>query len=334
MTNLARAPSKALSTDVLGTLEELAQQSVPENTRRTYESAQRRFREWCSAHGRKALPASAETLCIYIGHLASEKGRSGQKKRLSTVQVALAAIHAMHGEAKEHSERGDFRVKKLLRGLGHQQADQPKKKKKAATDQILAKLVKGQPRTLLGVRARRILVVGFSLCVRRSELVALNVEDIEWRLPKGMIATIIKDKTNKTGVGVPVEVFANSPEHKFMCPVRALRYWLKVSGVSSGPIFREIYEDDSIGAEALDPQVPCDVVKHACELAGLNPKPWGAHSLRAGFITSAAERGVPLHVIMQTSRHKSADIARGYVRPAELLREGAGKGLLDFDVGE
>ena len=324
MANLVKMAPTALSRDVAHTLEELAQQSVPENTRRTYACAWRRFQEWCRAHNQKALPASAETLCLYIGHLAADG------KRLSTVQHTLAAIHSEHGKAGEHSERSDFQVKMFLRGLGRQQADQPKRKKRAATSKILAKLVAVQPRTLLGVRDRAILLVGFSIAARRSELVALKVSDVKWH-PKGVILTIRKSKTDQTGVGVDVEVFANAPEHKFMCPVRALRYWLKVAEIQSGPLFRDVYDDDSVGDTALPPEAVLDAVKNACELAGLNPKHFGAHSLRAGFITSAAEKGVPLHIIMKTSRHKSADVARGYIRSAELLRDdGAGKGLLDF----
>jgi integrase len=333
MADLVKSGPAPVPARIAKALVELAEHSIPKSTRRTYLGAWRRFRDWAIANGRDYgqrakdgepdKPASAETLCLYVAHLTDEGNR------LSTVHHALAAIHAAHGELKLTSERNDFRVKKVLRGLGRMQADRPPEKKKAITVDLLEKLVLAQPDKVIGVRDKAILLVGFSGAFRRSELVALTVEDITWR-DVGIILRVKKSKTDQTGQGALVEVFANSSGKTDLCPVRALKLWLNVvAKVSRGPIFREILPGDVAGPAPLQPAAVCDVVKRACELAGLDPDPYGAHSLRAGFITSAAEAGKPLSLIMQTSRHKSHSVAQGYVRHTELLKVGAGKGLLE-----
>ena len=322
MPALVKVDSALASKAIVRELRELAQHSVPENTRRTYRTAYRRFQEWCKAHGLEPMPASEKVLCLYVGHLSTEG------KRLSTVQHALSAIHSEHGERGLRSERDAFRVKKLLRGLGRKQADQPKKQKRAITKELLADLVSVQPKSLLGVRDRTVLLIGFSSACRRSELAALTVEDLEWR-PGGVLLRIKRSKTDQLGQGVQIGVRENLPEHRFMCPVRSLRYWLKLSNIRSGPIFRNVLPNDVVGPP-MRPEEICGVVKRACKLAKMNADVYGAHSLRAGYVTSSAEAGKPLHVIMETTRHKSSEVCQMYIRRTELLRGGKGEGLLNF----
>jgi hypothetical protein len=66
---------------------------------------------------------------------------------------------------------------------------------------------------------------------------------------------------------------------------------------------------------------------HAARV-GLDPALFSGHSLRAGFLTSAAKRGASIFKMMDVSRHRSIETLRGYVRDAELFKDHAGAGLL------
>jgi integrase len=120
---------------------------------------------------------------------------------------------------------------------------------------------------------------------------------------------------------------AKSPS---VCAVSLTRKYLDVSGLKAGPLFRRIdSRSDAIGDRALTPQVVAMIVKAACERAGLDPDRFAGHSLRAGFVTTAAARGVTLHNIMRQTRHKSERVAMTYIRPATVFRDNPTDGLGD-----
>jgi integrase len=324
MANLARVNAK-LGEAVIHVLEELAQHSVPANTRRTYRSACKRFVRWCKRNELTPLPASGETLCAYVGWLVS-KGYSKP-----TVEHALAAIHKAHSSRDIPSARHDARVDKLLRGLAHLQAGRQPNKKAPLTVELIEKVCAALPEDITGIRDRAIILLGFSGAFRSAELSFLKVEHVEWCAPKGMIVRLDRSKTDQAGKGELVEIFATY-HRRDLCPCRALKRWLDVSGVKEGPLFR-MFDPQGFGVvdgRRMRPDAFRVVVQDAvARVQGLDPKAFGSHSMRAGFLTSAAERGVPLVTIMQTTRHKNMDVARGYIRKIELLQNGAGKGLLD-----
>ena len=157
---------------------------------------------------------------------------------------------------------------------------------------------------------------------RRSELVALHVSDIE-ETPDGLRVTIRHSKTDQEGAGQVIAI----PFGKIACPVAALKEWTAIAGIQSGAIFRSINRHGRVG-ERLTDQSVSDIVKgHAARLR-LDPKQFAGHSLRAGFLTSAASRGASIFKMMDVSRHRSVDTMRGYVRDAELFKDHAGTGLL------
>jgi len=175
------------------------------------------------------------------------------------------------------------------------------------------------------LRDRAMLLVGFASACRNSEVLALERSDVELR-DEGAILRIRKSKTDPDGTGALVEVYpGRSPE---LCPVGSLRTWLERSGIASGALFRNVTSSGRMPYWAMSSSSFRLMVKARCQKAGLDPKLYSAHSLRSGFATSASFAGKPLERIMQTTRHKSADVARQYVRQGELLKDGAGKGLL------
>jgi formate dehydrogenase assembly factor FdhD len=107
-----------------------------------------------------------------------------------------------------------------------------------------------------------------------------------------------------------------------------LKDYLEAAGITSGPVFRRIRRGNHITDHRLTAQTICRIVKdHAAKL-GLDPKQYGAHSMRAGFLTSAAAKGANLFKMMDVSRHRSVDTLRGCVRSADAFRDHAGAGLL------
>ena len=112
------------------------------------------------------------------------------------------------------------------------------------------------------------------------------------------------------------------------CPVRAIKAWLEAGKITDGPLFRSIAKGERVSSVQLSDKSVADIVKRHVSRLGLDPAAFGGHSLRAGFLTSAAAKGASIFKMMDTSRHKSVDTLRGYVRDAELFRDHAGAGLL------
>jgi site-specific recombinase XerD len=196
------------------------------------------------------------------------------------------------------------------------------KKAAATSDKVLA-MVAGGRRDLAGKRDRALLLLGFALAARRSELVALDVGDLE-ECPEGLRVTIRRSKTDQEGAGAVVAVCRGS----ITCPVAAVKDWLTAAGISEGPVFRPVGKGGRLRPERLSPQKVALIVKAYAARLGLDADAFSGHSLRSGFLTSAAARGASLFKMMDVSRHKSVDTLRGYVRDADAFRDHAGAGLL------
>jgi integrase len=192
----------------------------------------------------------------------------------------------------------------------------------ATADKVLA-MVAGGGRGLTGKRDRALLLLGFALAARRSEVVALDVADLE-ECPEGLRVTIRRSKTDQEGAGAVVSVCRGS----IACPVAAVKDWLAAAGLTDGPVFRRVGKGGRLLPDRLAAQSVAFIVKAYAGRLGLDADAFSGHSLRAGFLTSAAARGASLFKMMDVSRHKSVDVLRGYVRDADAFRDYAGAGLL------
>ena len=176
---------------------------------------------------------------------------------------------------------------------------------------------------LKGLRDRALLLLGFAGAFRRSELVALDVADLQF-CDGGLRVTIRKSKTDQEGLGATIAIARGS----IACPVDAVRAWIKAAGIVDGPLFRPVTRTGKISARRLSARAVAELVKTYARRAGLKAADFSGHSLRSGFLTSAAARGASIFKMMDVSRHKSVDTLRGYVRDAEMFRNHAGNGLL------
>ncbi len=179
------------------------------------------------------------------------------------------------------------------------------------------------PEGLRGLRDRALLLLGFAGAFRRSELVALDVADLE-ETEDGYRITIRRSKTDQEGQGQVIAIVRGNST----CPVKAVKAWLAASGITEGPLFRSVAKGARLGAQRLTDKSVCTIVKAYAGRLGLDPAAFGAHSLRAGFLTSAARRGASVFKMRDVSRHRSMDVLQAYVRDADLFRDHAGAGLL------
>jgi site-specific recombinase XerD len=285
-------------------------------TRRAYRSDFEIFRGWCEARGALPVPALQESL---VAFLASEAKR-GVKP--STIARRLAAIGYAHKLAGHASPTASEAVKATLRGIRRTKRAAPNRKAPATADKIAA-MAAATGDGVRGLRDRALLLLGFAGAFRRSELVALDAGDVQF-CDGGLRVRIRTSKTDQEGEGATIAIVPGS----FACPVSATRDWLKSARIKSGPIFRPISKTGRIVNRRLSDRTVAEVVKTSARRVGLKAENFSGHSLRSGFLTSAARRGASIFKMMDVSRHKSIDTLRGYVRDAELFTDHAGSGLL------
>ena len=153
---------------------------------------------------------------------------------------------------------------------------------------------------------------------------ALEVEDLS-EVPDGLRVRIRRSKTDQSGEGHEIAI----PRGYRLRPVEAMQTWLAVAEISSGPLFRPVLKGGRLQPAPLSAFSAAQIVKRYAMRAGLDPAACSGHSLRAGFLTSAAEAGASVLKMMEVSRHKSVDVLRGYVRRADLFKEHAGRHSYD-----
>jgi site-specific recombinase XerD len=311
----------ALPAELTATLElaaDFARASKSKATLAAYVSDWRIFDAWCGRRGLTALPATPAAVC---GFLADEAAAG---KRASTLGRRLAAIRYFHRAAGHETPTGDEKVKAVLSGIRRTIGAAPIRKK-AATSDIVLGMVGGKGRSLRELRDRAILLLGFAGAFRRSEIVALNVEDIE-ETPEGMLIMLRRSKTDQEGIGRRVAI----PRGEIACPVAALRSWLEAVGIAEGAVFVRIWNKRSQRAtsQRLAARNVAAIVKAGAVKLGFDPSTFGGHSLRAGFVTSAVKRGANLIKITDVTGHKSLEMLKTYSRDAEAFVGHAGAGLL------
>jgi site-specific recombinase XerD len=300
----------------LGEAVEYARAAKSPATRRAYRSDFEIFRTWCEEKRLCPLPASAEAVAAFLAFDLT----NGAKP--PTLSRRLAAISYAHTLAGHPSPTASEAVKATLRGIKRTVRHSAARKAPATSDKVAAMvaLAGDGPR---GLRDRALLLVGFAGAFRRSELIALNLEDLE-SCEHGLLVTIRKSKTDQEGVGARIAIARGS----VACPVNAVHDWIAVSRIESGPIFRPVSKKGRVLNRRLSDRSVADLVKAYARRAGLKAGDFSAHSLRSGFLTSAARRGASIFKMMDVSRHKSIETLRAYVRDAELFRDRAGSNLL------
>jgi site-specific recombinase XerD len=304
----------ALGPDLAAAID-LAKAEKAASTRKAYGTDFRIFKAWCEARGVAALPAAPETVAAY---LAAES----QTAKASTIGRRVAAIRYAHKLAGIQTPTDAEGVKATVRGI-RRTFGGARNKKAPAVAAKMHSMVATAPDGLAGLRDRALLLLGFAGAFRRSELVALDVADLD-ETETGLLVRIRRGKTDQEAIGRTIAI----PRGDVACPVKALRAWLDAAAIDAGPIFRPIDKAGRVRASRLTCRSVANFVKAYAERAGFDAGTFSGHSLRSGFLTSAAAKGASIFKMMDQSGHKSVDTLRGYVRDAELFKDHAGAGLL------
>jgi len=320
------APAPACCSDVVlpGTAERIIT-GIPENTRRSYTEAWRQFTDWCATTGRQPLPTTAATLADFTAHLCDlGKAPSTISHRMAVVS-AQNQINGYPPLGKQTRKAANL----VLRGYRRDRASTAQRTKQAppiTRERLRMMSAACDPNTLTGKRDRLLLVIGWALAGRRSELAALRIEDV--RIADDELEILIRSsKTDKDSEGEMVDVPAG--EHVDTDPVGLLNDWLTAladAGVdnTSGPLFRAITQHDRLYRYgSLSPAAINGIVRRAAIRAGLpNAHLYTAHSLRAGFATQASADGIPMSIWAEHGRwEKTSPVPAKYVRRADRKRD-------------
>ena len=194
----------------------------------------------------------------------------------------------------------------------------------------IQKLVRHCPKTLTGSRDKLILLLGFVSALRRSELAALEWQDITLSDDQQLaILMVKKSKSDQMAAGQSVTILAS--DRVKTCPVRALLAWQAISGLDKGPVFRQISRNrygEKIGSKSIAGRTVANTVKRYCQMADLNPDDYAGHSLRRGMLISAIEKGGDLHGLRIHARHHDIKMTEHYVGTAQKRGHNPTKGII------
>ncbi len=209
--------------------QDYAHHSKASTTLDAYHYDWKNFGEWCRDRELSPLPATPQTVALYLADLA-------QRRKVSTLERRLAAISQAHQLAGHESPTKSAEVRTVMKGIRRTHGT-AQEAKAPATVEVIRRMVEQLPDNLLGIRDRALLLVGFAGAFRRSELVGLNVDDIAFT-DEGLVVTLRRSKTDQEGEGRKVGIpYGSQPD---TCPVRALRRWLGSAQLSQGAVFRPI----------------------------------------------------------------------------------------------
>jgi site-specific recombinase XerD len=297
------------------------------NTLRGYRSDWSEFTTWCSHAKLDPLPAAAATISTYLTELA----RAGAK--VGTMSRRLSAIRFAHQLRNLADPTTGARVVAVWEGIRRTHGAPPEQAAPLMPPELLDVLAAcptsktwkkaGRPPEpdLGGLRDRALLLVGFWAALRRSELASLTIDQISDH-PKGLVVSLPRSKTNQRGEAAELVVLPHAGS-RARCPVTALRTWLEAAGLDDGPVLRPVSKGNRPLGRPLHPESINNLVQAAVSRAGLDPAPFSAHSLRAGFVTFAHLRGASDRAIAHQTRHRSLATVGTYVRIHEAWADNA-----------
>jgi site-specific recombinase XerD len=295
----------------------LAENSRAANTRKAYASDMDQFRTWCASQhpALQALPARPVTVALYLTALVEVRKPATIRRRMNSISV----VHQLAGFP---SPTGDAAVQAVWKGIRRTHGSAPTKKKAART-KVISALVAPLGTSLGDVRDRALLLIGFAGALRRSELVALDVQDVT-QDDDGLVVTIRRSKGDQEAHGEKRGLpYGSRPA---TCPVRAWRTWLEASGITEGAAFRAVTRHGRLGTTRLGDRAVAEMIKRRALRAGVSGD-FAGHSLRAGFATEAYAHGTPELAIMRHGRWRSAAVMRGYIEEGGVWNDNAAQRL-------
>jgi site-specific recombinase XerD len=297
------------------TLENL-KSSKANNTLRAYKSDFKDFGAFCSRHGLSSLPTEPKIVSLYLTYLSKNSKFSTLRRRL----VSISMVHKLKGHYLD--TKHPIIVENLM-GIRRVIGSIQKGKKPILINHlklIINSINEQNTNEAKKLRDKTIILIGFGGGFRRTELISIDYEDLEF-VPEGLKITIRKSKTDQFGEGMIKGLpYFNDKNY---CPVTNLRKWLEISNINSGPIFRRFSKGSNLSDNRLTDQSVVLLIKEHLRLAGIENKNFAGHSLRSGFATVAADSGADERSIMAMTGHKTTQMVRRYIREANLFKNNA-----------
>ena len=294
-------------------VQDYAARSKSAATIKAYASGWRDFLAFCAERELSALPASEQTVALYLSAMADRGAKA------ATIARRLVVISQAHKGADLPSPTTSSLVHRVHAGVRRTIGTaQPGKAPALVAD--LKRMLEKLPATRVGLRDRAVLLLGFAGAFRRAELVSLDVADLEFS-SAGLIVTLRVSKTDQEKSGRRLGIPFGSTEAT--CPVRAVQAWLETARIVDGPVFRPMDRFHRVQPTRLSDKAVALIVKRRAKAVGLDPERYAGHSLRAGLATSAAAAGASERVIMSQTGHRSADMVRRYIREGNLFNSNA-----------
>jgi site-specific recombinase XerD len=290
--------------------------SKAKNTLRAYKSDFKDFDKFCSLHALGSLPTEPKIVALYLTYLSKKSKISTLKRRL----VSISMVHKLKGHYLD--TKHPIIVENLM-GIRRIKGSYQNGKKPLLISHLKAiinVINEEQISQFKKLRDKSIILIGFAGGFRRSEIISINYEDIEF-LEEGLKIIIRKSKTDQLGEGMikGLPYFDNEN----YCPVLNLKKWLEISKIKSGPIFRRFYKGLTLTDKRLSDQSVVLLMKRYLILAGIENKNFAGHSLRSGFATVAADSGADERSIMAMTGHKTTQMVRRYIREANIFKNNA-----------
>lgn len=280
--------------------------ALSDNTRKAYRTDLDHYRAWGGT-----VPAAAGQIAAYITAHAGVLSIATLQRRL----VSITKAHTMQGYSDP--VQSDL-VALTMRGIRRVHG-KPQAQVSPILKEDLTVMLSHIPDTVKGKRDRALLLLGFCGALRRSELAAVKVEDLEFTA-QGIVLTLPRSKTDQTGQGRKIGIPKGRGR---ICPVMTINEWIVQSGADAGALFRSVTKGGVIADEKLSDRAIADIIKHYARKAGLNPEKYSGHSLRSGLATSAAQHGVSSWKIRQQTGHKSDAMLARYIRDGDLFSDNA-----------
>jgi len=304
---------KALQEETLNNLKS----SKSLNTIRAYKSDFKDFGAFCAKHNFKTLPTDPKIVSLYLTYL------SGRDAKMSTLRRRLVSISMIHKLKGHYLDTKHPVIIENLMGIKRTKGSFQRGKKPLLINQLKAiinVINKEKIDEIKKIRDKTIILVGFGGGFRRTELISIDHEDLEF-VPEGVKITIKRSKTDQFGEGMikGLPYFSN----REYCPVAHLKKWLEISKIKNGSIFRRFTKGCSLSKNRLTDQSVVLLIKDYLNLAGIENKNYSGHSLRSGFATVSAESGADERSIMAMTGHKTTQMVRRYIKEANLFKNNA-----------
>ena len=303
---------KKLHEDTLNNLKS----SKANNTLRAYKSDFKDFGTFCVKHGFNSMPSNPKIVSLYLTHLSAQSKVSTLRRRL----VSIGVVHKLKGHYLD--TKHPVIIENLM-GIKRKKGSIQTGKKPILINhlkQIINVIEEQKIDEIKKFRNKTLILVGFGGGFRRTELISIDHEDLDF-VEEGVKITLRRSKTDQFGEGF-VKGLPYFDNEKY-CPVTSLKNWIELSKIKTGPIFRRFAKGSILTNHRLTDQSVVLIIKDCLDLAGIENKNFSGHSLRSGFATVAAESGADERSIMAMTGHKTTQMVRRYIREANIFKNNA-----------